>query len=128
MYIRVDESVTSFFASLALGLLQSIRNDAVPAKVGIWSLGHPAVWEKLQDTVPARLINVLKQCDELTTMKKLFTPEVFDVEISLMIGELEGLLRSLDDPQWTIALSPKDCFSSPPPTPRDEIVTDDSGS
>jgi hypothetical protein len=95
----------SFVCCLALGTLTSIRARVLDPEVGIWTLGRPCFWTRLEEDrlVPPEVLRVLKSTDEIDAFGELACSDRANAWLDRMIGELEAFLRSLDgviDRSW----------------------------
>lgn len=98
-----EDDLPAFVAYLALGPLEAIRAGAVPASVGIWTLGRPISWKPLEDAqlVPQAIIDVLRTSDELAAIQKL-VPHAFDATVSDLIERLHTALKEMPCQTWRV--------------------------
>ena len=67
-----EENIDFYVASLAMGILVGVRQGAIPAEVGIWSLGRPVFREAIESSsVSISLKGVLNAFDELDAAQSL---------------------------------------------------------
>lgn len=95
----VDEELAPFLACLCMGVLHAIGTRAVPAEVGIWSLG-PTWAVRLEGKIPEGIRDVIYQTDELDVLEGLGTPEELAAVCTDLIAQLRSELLKIEDPTW----------------------------
>lgn len=98
-----EEQLSAFIIYLALGVLQTILERAVPSEVGIWTLGAPQMWSEFEGNshISQEVIDTLQACDELSALQEL-APEKFEDEVKKLIKRLHNELSKIPDPIWSI--------------------------
>lgn len=88
-----EEDAEFYVAILALGLLRSMRTGVIPLEHGIWSLGRPNFWKRLEDNkvVSEKLLNIVCQLDELDLQESISSTE----KAYMCIDELENELLTI---------------------------------
>jgi hypothetical protein len=67
-----EENIDFYIASLALGILVGVRDGAISADVGMWSLGRPVFREAIESSpVSISLKSVINEFDELDAAQSL---------------------------------------------------------
>jgi len=105
--LRIGEnSLDAFLACLGIGTLFAIKEGALPAEAGIWSLAVPRVWKPLESNlmVSREMIEVFRTFDELSALQQL-SPNEFPDEVSKLIDTLLTELRKVQNPIWQIEWS-----------------------
>jgi hypothetical protein len=100
MMLEIEgEHLPAFLACLAIGTLEAIRQGALPAEAGIWSLAARRLWEPIVGRSPLvdQIIDVLKECDELSAVEELI-PSELGSQIERLIARLKGLVDG--QPAW----------------------------
>lgn len=90
LIFRTDIENASFYvSSLAIGMLEGMKDKSIPLETGIWSLARPIFWKALEDvdTIDIRLIEWLSSMDELDALQNL------DGDAYKIIDELLDLLK-----------------------------------
>ncbi len=85
-------SVPFVVAALSVGVLQGILDGAVPASFSTWSIGMPIFARSLEAIdMPDRLVEALRQMDELSALQQL-VPEEFEAEVIRLKQTFEEVL------------------------------------
>jgi hypothetical protein len=98
-----DDQLASFLACLGLGTLYAIRDGAIPARTGIWTLAPPRTWRALEEnpSVPAEIVAVFQHFDELDVLQRHY-PQGFDLLCAELIARLEAVLSEIEDPVYVL--------------------------
>ncbi|MEX2964505.1 hypothetical protein [Microbulbifer sp. TYP-18] len=74
LVLKTDiENAEFYLASLAIGILDSMRTGEISLEVGIWSLARPTFWEPLEKSlkVSCKLVDWISSMDELDALQEL---------------------------------------------------------
>jgi len=100
-FLRIGKkNLQEVAASFVIGVLHLIRIGAFPPVVGIWTMSTRGFWSPLVDNkiLSDELIDVLRNCDELSALQKL-NPDHFESEITKLIERIEKDVQ-YRNPHW----------------------------
>jgi hypothetical protein len=103
------EDAQTFFSCLGIGVLQCIRDGAVPPVAGIWTLGRSIVWETLRDAglMSSSGTEVLSTFDEIDAVSKLM-PHELEAELEELMTTLRNIVQESEFQGWRISLEVKE--------------------
>lgn len=81
LQIETDiENADFYLASLAIGILKSMKKGIVPFEVGIWSLARPIFWQDLANCteISSELIEIISNFDEIDGLDKEVSLTIID--------------------------------------------------
>lgn len=94
----IKEDTELFVAILALGILESIKSNDLLHEIGTWSIARPGFWRNLkkQEIISEKLLNIVKQFDELNLRNEL-DPIACSDDIDKMITKLKDIISNVNE-------------------------------
>lgn len=96
-----SEELSTFIAYLVVGVLVSIKDQAVSFGVGIWSLRRLVFFEPLKKILPKEIIEVLESCNELSALEE-FSKKNYQDALDHILKVLTKYLKQMNDPNFII--------------------------
>jgi len=96
------EGFESFVICLTLGTLRAIREGTLKPEAGIWTIGRPVFWRRLEkeDLLSPRVLQVLQTADEIDALYELAGSGKGIQMIDELIEILEDELKTQAQPLW----------------------------